>query len=338
MEMSPRKEKILSSVVRGFVESGEPVGSKLIADEIGVSSATVRGDMADLIEMGYLEQPHTSAGRVPSQKGYREYVDRLMEVPELSEAERRYFDSALAGGSYDPEQVLLRAGKLLANVTRCASIVTTPGGAGAKVKAVQLVQTSRRTAMLLLLSSAGTMKSRVFRCDYDLTVEMLRVFFRVLNQRVTGLPVSDITPAFLQTLGVSLGQLMALVPPVLGALLETARDTMETEIFLAGQMNLLFYPELEHRRLMEFMENREELGALLTQRPGKVTVLIGREAGTRELRDASTLVARYTVAGQDAGALAVLGPTRMDYPRFVAVLSHVAAEAGRVLTLLQHEE
>ena len=109
MELTPRKERILSSVVAGYVKSGEPVGSKSVAEEVGVSSATVRNEMADLIEMGLLEQPHTSAGRVPSQRGYREYVDRLMKVPSLKDEEKRTIDSMLLSGSYEPEQLLARA-------------------------------------------------------------------------------------------------------------------------------------------------------------------------------------------------------------------------------------
>ena len=337
MEISPRKEKILSSVVQGFVASGEPVGSKAIAEAIGVSSATVRSDMADLIELGLLEQPHTSAGRVPSQRGYREYVDRLMEVPVLSDAERRYFDSALTAGSFDAEQLLQRSGRLLAGVTRCASVVTTPSGAQARVQAVQLVQTGRRTAMLILMSSAGTMKSRVFHCDYDLTSEMLRIFFRAFNQRVTGREVGEITPAFLQTMGVSLGEMYMLAAPALQALYETARETLQTEVILDGQMNLLFYGELEHRQVIGFLERREELAALLAQKPGRVIAMIGREAGYGELRDVSLLISRYTVGGQDAGALAVLGPTRVDYARITAILEYLTGAVSRMLTLLLRE-
>lgn len=211
MELTPRKERILSSVVAGYVKSGEPVGSKTVAEEVGVSSATVRNEMADLIELGLLEQPHTSAGRVPSQKGYREYVDRLMEVPPVKEEERRVFDSMLLSGSYEPEQLLGRAARLLAGATRCAAVATTPSGDTAQVRAVQFVQTSRRTAMLILMSSAGTMKTRVFHCDFDLTNDILRVFFRVFNGKLAGKNVSDITPAFLQGVGVSLGEMYVLM-------------------------------------------------------------------------------------------------------------------------------
>lgn len=341
MELTLRKERILSSVVTGFVRSGEPVGSKAIADEIGVSSATVRNEMASLTEMGLLEQPHTSAGRVPSQKGYREFVDRLMKVPQLTAGEKRWVDVQLAPALYDAEQLLLRAVSLLASSSRCAAAVTTPGGAGARVKAVQLVQTSRRTAMLLMISSVGTMKSRVFRCDYDLTMDILRVFFRVFNEKVSGRRVSDITPAFLQSLGASLGEMYALVGAPLQALLETARDTARTETLLSGQMNLLFYPELdpgEARNILDLLENQEELSLLLRQKPGGVTALIGQECGRPEMNDASMLVSRYTVGDQDAGAIALIGPIRMDYPRLTALLEYVTERLSSQLTQLALEE
>lgn len=341
MELTLRKEKVLSSVIMGFVRSGEPVGSKTIAEEIGVSSATVRNEMASLTEMGLLEQPHTSAGRVPSQRGYREFVDRLMDVPQLTAAERRRIDLKLAPVLYDAEQLLMRTVELAASASRCTAVATTPGGAGARVKAVQLVQTSRHTGMLLMMSSAGTMKSRMFRCDYDLTTDILRVFFRVFNEKITGKKVSDITPAFLQNLGASLGEMYVLVGAPLRAVLEAARDTARTEILLDGQMNLLFYPELEPgeaKSILDLLGNRGELSLLLSQKPGRITTLIGRECGRPELDAASMLVSRYTIDGQDAGALGVIGPMRMDYPQLTAVLEYLTQRLSSQLTLLAGED
>lgn len=338
MEMTPRKEKILSSVVRDFVKSGEPVGSKAIAEEIGVSSATVRNEMAELIELGLLEQPHTSAGRVPSQRGYREYVDHLMRVPVLREEEERWFTSILAGSAYEPERLLLSVCRLLSSVTRYAAAVTTPSGMTARVKAVQFVQTSRRTAMLLLMSSAGTMKTRVFHCDFDLSGEILRVLFRLFNEKVTGKEVLEITPAFLQSMGASLGEMMVLAGPALQALLEAARDTVKTEVLTSGQMDLLLYPELEHRQIMDFLERKEDVVSLLRQKPGRVSILIGSESQRPELKNASFLISRYAVEEQDVGALALLGPTRMDYARLTAILQYLTKEVGQMLTVLTREE
>lgn len=341
MELTLRKEKILTSIVEGVIRNGEPIGSKAIADEIGVSSATVRNEMATLTELGLLEQPHTSAGRVPSPKGYRVFVDQLMQVPQLDLWEKRWIDSRLSPGMYDPEQMLLRTARMIAKVSRCAAAVTTPGGTGARIKAIQLVQTSRRTAMMLVMSSAGTMKNQLFRCDYDLTNDILRVFFRVLNENVAGKGVTEITPAFLQSLGASLGEMYSMVGAPMWALLEAARDIARTETILSGQTNLLFYPELEAagtRRMLDFLEREEALAGLLRQKPGRVTALIGQECGYPEMDTASLLVSRYTVDGQDAGAIAVAGPMRMDYPRLTAILTYLSERVSGQLTLLAREE
>lgn len=264
-----------------------------------------------------------------------------MKVPQLREEEKRYLDSLLLGSAYDPERLLACVSQVLASVTKFAAAATSPSGRTAQVKAVQFVQTSRRTAMLILMSSAGTMKNRVFHCDFDLTSEILRVFFRVFNEKVTGRDVADITPAFLQSMGASLGELSILVGSPLMALLEVARDTMQTEVYQSGQMNLLFYPELEQggvRRIMNFLEQKRDLVELLTQRPGRVTVLIGEESGQPELRSSSVVVSRYGIGTQDAGALAVLGPIRMDYGKIVAVLRYLTQQVEQMLTVLMREE
>ena len=169
MELSNRQQKILAAVVEHYIAAGEPVGSKMLCDSLDftVSPATVRNEMSELAERGLLLQPHTSAGRIPSQKGYRVYVDRLMKSRPLSPEERRTIDSLLLSNAYDPQKLLEGVSRLLAGMTRFAAVSTSPGGQGAAIRAVQFVQTSRRTAMAILITSAGTMKTRVFRCDYD---------------------------------------------------------------------------------------------------------------------------------------------------------------------------
>ena len=331
MELSARREKILAAVVDAYVQTGDPVGSKGIAAQLGVSSATVRNEMAELSLLGLLEQPHTSAGRVPSQRGYRLYVDHLMEPRPLEPGEKRLLDSML----------VTNATQALASVTRFAAVSTTPSGRTAFIRAVQFVQTSRRTAMLLLMSSAGTMKNRVFHCDFDLNPEMLRVFFRILNEKLMNRPVADITPAFIQSLAVSLGEMAMLMSSALMALLDVAEDTRETAVCQSGQMNLLFYPEYERgtaRRVMDFLERPSELVDLLTQEHGSVRVLIGQESRTPELAGSSVVISRYAVGGQDAGALAVIGPTRMEYARVISRLSYLSQTVGKMLTVLMREE
>ena len=341
MELTERKKRILSSVVNNFVEYGEPVGSKTIADEIGVSSATIRNEMADLIQLGLLEQPYTSAGRVPSPMGYRKYVEGISRPQMPSKEDVSFFDTGLLENAYDIERLLRCVPKLLAEYSKLVSIVSTPEGRGSTVRGIQFVQISRRTAMLVLMSSVGTVSNRIFHCDYDLTVEILRMFFRVFNKRLNKMLISDITVAFIQSMAVSLGELSMLSAPPLVALLEVAGETMRAEIFIHGQMNLLMYPEAEYsnvRYIVSFLENRSRVRQLLDRRRyKKTTVLIGNETGRRELKDASVVMSSFFIGNQDAGTIALLGPMRMDYKRAISALEYVSNQLGDMLTALTME-
>ena len=217
--------------------------------------------MADLAEMGFLAQPHTSAGRIPSAMGYRFYIDRLMRVPLLTRQEQSYVDSVLQPNAFDPEKLLGSATEVIAELTRMAAVATTPSGSSAVIRGVQFVQVGRRTAMILLMSSAGTIKSRIFHCHFDLSQDVLRVFFRLLNGKLAGRPVSSITPAFVQSLLASFGEMAVLMSSALRALLDVVNDTIWTRVCLSGQMNLLYYPEYDRssaRRVMDLLDEQME--------------------------------------------------------------------------------
>ena len=341
MELTKRKQNILASIVNGYIRTGEPVGSKSISELVGASSATVRNEMADLTELGLLEQPHTSAGRIPSARGYREYVDTLMPKQALSDAERYSLDSMLMKSAFDPERLLQGAADTLAVSTRYLAVATSPSGEGAKIKAVQFVQTSRRTAMLILMSSAGTMKNKVFHCDFDLSNEIMRIFFRVINERVTGRYVEEINRAFIQSLAISFRDLALLMSPALAALLEVAQETLHTEISLSGQMNLLHYPEYQLsgvRRLMDLVENPESVCAMLEGKKNTTQIRIGPENESEALWGSTVISSRYCVGGRNAGAVAVIGPTRMDYARVAAQTAYIAEQVGEMLTGIMREE
>lgn len=341
MELTPRKQKILASIVKSYAASGEPVGSKLIAEEVGASSATVRNEMAELIDMGLLEQPHTSAGRIPSQQGYREYINDFMESEALPQKLKIYFDTCLADGAFDREKLLLNAASALASATKFAAAVITPSGRYAKINAVQFVQISRRTAMLILMSSAGTMKTRVFHCEFDLSSEIMRIFFRVFNEKVTGKQLSEVTPAFIQSMGISFGDMAMLMSSPLLALLEAAAETTAAEVIVRGQMNLLIYPEYSHgsvRKIIDILENSEDANSLLSGATGRVTAVLGTESGLPALYGSSVIASRYLIDNQNAGAIAVIGPMRMDYPKTIESIRYVADNIGSMLTLLLKEE
>ena len=341
MELTPRKEQILSSIVRTYTASGEPVGSKRIAEEIGFSSATVRNEMADMYEMGLLEQPHTSAGRVPSQAGYREYVNRYKGQAEIPKIMKEHIDAALLEAQFDREKLLDRASDALAAATGFTTAATSPGGSTARIRAVQFVQISRRAAMLILMSSAGTMKTRVFHCDFDLTNEIMRIFFRLFNEKLSGKTVAEITPAFIQKLGISFGDMAMLMSSPLMALLEAAKETDKPGTITHGRMNLLLYSEYTPgwaSRIVHTLDDSNELNLLLTCKVGKVSVLIGTETGRSEFRNSSIVMSRYLINDTDAGGIAVVGPMRMDYPVVSECVSYVASRVGEIFTALMNED
>ena len=339
MELGERKLKILSAIVETFVKTGEPVGSKALCEalDFSVSSATIRNEMADLAEMGLLEQPHTSAGRVPSHLGYRLYINRLMNRKPLSDEEQRYIDGTLLESADDPEKLLSDTSQLLAGMTKLAAVTTTPSDENATVRHIQFVQTGKRTAMLVMMTSTGLVKNKMFRCDYDLTPEILRIFHGILNEKFQNLPLAAITPALVQTMAASLGEMTMLMPSVLMATLEAANEARDTELCLGGQTNLLFLPEFDAataKRMMEFLNRRSDFVKLLNSQSDNLSVLIGRESGRPELVDSSLVVAKYRIGKKESGVIGVIGPTRMDYAKMIPSLEYLAQSVGRLLSNL----
>lgn len=342
MTLGDRKLKVLFAVVESYIATGEPVGSKAVCEMMDntVSSATIRNEMAALDEMGLLEQPHTSAGRIPTHQGYRTYIRNLRRRT-LPEQERLVIDSMLSEANRDPEQLLEEAAQVLASMTNCAAVSTTPMAQTTTVRSVQVVPVAARTALIVLMTSSGIFKNKVCRCDFTLTPEVMRVVARLMNEKITGKPLSEITLAYLQTLAASIGEFAFLVSPILMALFEAVKDASSADVCLEGQANLLAHAEYDDtsaRRILSFLNRRAELANLLNQKRGGVQTFIGGDIDRPELADSSMVIARYRVSGEELGSIAVIGPTRMDYSKVMASLEYFSSEVGRILTELLKNE
>ena len=204
-ELTDRKLQILAAVVREYSETGEPVGSKSLAADLNLSSATIRNEMSELAELGLLEQPHTSAGRVPTAKGYRLYVNQLMHRQPLSERDKREIDDMLPGQVEDPGVLAEAAARALAELTDCAAVTTTPADDQATVKQVRVLPLSRQTVVVAALTSSGLMKSRICLVEGGVTPDMLEKFIRFAEEQLYGLPLSDFQQGLTQTLAVQMG-------------------------------------------------------------------------------------------------------------------------------------
>lgn len=342
MEMTERKKKLLAAIVEKYIATGEPVGSKSLVDSLGisVSPATIRNEMADLVALGYLEQPHTSAGRVPSGAGYRYYVDHLMSRFELSPNEKRVIDAKLENTPSETKSVLERAGDILAELTNCAAISTTPTDKEAVIRRVELVPIGTKTAMIVMLTSSGILKSRVCRTDFEITLPIAEVFYNIVQQHFIGKPAAEMSIARIQTLALSLGDKMLAMTPLLVTLSDLAALTEQTELLLEGQSNLLNHREFETNayELMEFLRRAEPLSRVFKaytenkKNPDMPEILIGKENLFRELQNSSMIFGKYKVGGRECGTLGLIGPTRIDYARLIPSLRYLTDIVGNILS------
>jgi heat-inducible transcriptional repressor len=336
MEMNERKQKILAAIVEQYIETGEPIGSKGLLEKLGLSlsSATVRNEMSELAAMGYLEQPHTSAGRIPSNTGYRYYVDNLMNKYELNDSQRRRIDADVTSDEGDPERLLEKAGEVLADLTNCAAVSTMPKGESVLIKRIEIVPIGIRTAMIVLLTSGGIIRSRVCRLDYEPNNAVLEVFYNITSATLVGRPVSEVSPVMLQTLAASLGKEALAMLPLLATVADLAKDAEETQIMLEGQSNLLNHREFNGSayELMEFLNKSEPLNRLIASSKNELDVLIGKENLYRQLEKSSIILARYNIGGKEGGIIGLIGPTRIDYSRLIPSVKYLTNLVGRLLT------
>ena len=329
MDFEERKYKILSAIIKRHIEFGAPVGSKTVCEalDISLSSATVRNEMAELSVLGYLEQPYTSAGRVPSDLGYRLYVNRLMEPEALTKEEKSYIDGVLCSAADGIEHLLNEAVKLLAKITNLTSILATPKNYDTCLKKVRFIITGKRNAMLVLITTAGSVKTKQFRCNYNITKELVDSFEKVINEKFQGKLLRELTPEFVNILASAKSEMVLLMTPVLNALMEAAREALEINIKVAGEVNLLSTRELSPGdviKAFKFLKKKEDILGVLFSRERGVNVFIGEEDLPFELREISILVSRYiTRAG--IGAVGLVGPVRMDYGGLTAKIKYLTS-------------
>ena len=335
MELSERKQKILVAIIEKYIANGEPVGSKTLCDAFGnsVSSATLRNDMADLVSLGFLEQPHASAGRIPSQKGYRYYVDKLMSRRELPEEEQKAIRARLSYRSGDPEQLLEDASSLLAQMTKCVAIATTLADDRETVSKVELLPIGRSTVILVAITSSGLIKNRVCRVDCEASQKLVDEFITLANEHFIGMSISDISTAKIQTIAASVGAKAITMYPLIITLAEMLREISETDVLLEGQSNIFGVVNTPNaHRLLEFLSGRSGIKSMISENKSDLSVVIGRENPHRELQDSSVIIARYKIDGSDAGALGIIGSTRIDYANLIPHIEYLTRLVGSMLS------
>ena len=338
VKLSDRKEKILACVVEGYIASGEPIGSKSICEELSVSSATVRNEMSELCELGYLEKRHTSSGRIPSAKGYRYYVDNLITPNPLSDEECIRIENEITKDATSPEQVIKNASNVLAELTGCATVFTTPEDKNAQIQKVELIPASKRTAILVLLTSSGILKNCVCRIDIEIDENLKDSFKDIVDKYFIGSSVTEMTPELLQRIIESLGSENYAITPLLSALYSLSKDASQSKTVVESQTNLLAYRnETDNMlELLDFLRSREQSSQLVayqsTSKSDMLSILIGSENYFSEMSNSSMILARYAFGNREVGTLGIIGPTRIDYSKLIPNVKYLTELVGRVIT------
>ncbi len=337
MELSERKKQILRAVVENYIQTAEPVGSKAIVASSGlkVSSATIRNEMAELENLGLLEQPHTSAGRVPSPKGYRLYVNELMEEHRLSMQEAQKINEALNLKIREMDQVMTEAGKIISQLTKYPTFALTKGTRKAVITRYDLLMVEEKAFIAVLMTDAQIVKNKFFRLPTAVSQTQLQLLGTLLNTSFTGLTLEELTPELMRVGSHAAGEAYGLINLVVSFAMEVLEELENDVVHTAGIPNLLAHPEYQSLEKAEpLMNYLSELGGDASNLPvvqgENVKILIGPENVADELKDSSVIMASYDIGGGMQGIIGVVGPTRMDYADLAARLSYFAEGLSRM--------
>ena len=328
MQLDERKTKILQAIIRNYLETGEPVGSRTISKytDLNLSSATIRNEMADLEELGYIVQPHTSAGRIPSDKGYRFYVDAMMEEKGREVADMK---EMLLEKEDKMETLLKQVVRVLAQSTNYATMISAPQIHRNKLKFIQLSRVDQGQILAVIVVEGNMIKNHMLDVPDGLDDETLLKLNMLLNTQLTGLPIEQINLGLIAALKQQAGIHSAIVGEVLDAVAEVIKEEEDLEIYTSGANNIFKYPELaDHQKASELIstfEEKQALGALVQENLSDengtgIQVYIGDEAPIRNMKDCSVVTATYELDEGMKGTIGIIGPKRMDYDKVIGTL------------------
>ena len=338
MQLDERKYLILQAIIDDYIVTAMPVGSRTISRKSGVgfSPATIRNEMSDLEELGYLAQPHTSAGRVPSNKAYRLYVDHLLKTVKLTSDERERMHEHLVDKSRRVDGVIRSAADVLSDATKYTSVIVAPKLGTLRIKHVQLVPVAEKTALIIIVTNAGIVKDAVIRIPGGLSADELYSISRMLTEKLAEKPLEAVRQEFAELLRNN-----AENRRLLGEALQVIEKKLESEdqadVIIGGSANLLGYPEYSDvnkaRNFLAVLESKDTIRRVLSRDGSmEVTIRIGPENQVPALNDCSIVTASYRVGDHSNGILGIIGPTRMNYNRVISVLDFMGRELSDVLS------
>ena len=342
MEMNERKRKILHTIINEYVTNAEPVGSRHIAKnlDLGLSSATIRNEMADLEEMGYLEQPHTSAGRVPSDKGYRFYVNELMNGYEVSQRDIDLLAVAMEMKLNQFDKVIRQASVVLSQLTNYTAVLMTPEMKHGAIKTIELVPVDASSMLIILVTNEGIMKNKRVYIPKNVDHKIIPQVSALMKEKLSGLLLNEIDMKKINEIKKALGSNYEMLFPVLDFISDIIDDIQkETEIYLSGVTNIFNFPEYRDvtraKEFIEFLDDKKSVAKVLSDAEENdehaIHVRIGSENGLDIMQNLSLVTTNYHLGGRAAGRLGIIGPTRMHYSKVIANINQISNYLDRLL-------
>lgn len=333
MELSERRADILSAVISLYNKTGDPVGSKVLSELFlgAFSPATLRNEMAELENLGLLTQPHTSAGRIPTYKGYRFFIDEILEKKNLSQTQKYKVNNVLKVSDHSPAQFIQIANNALAQFTNYTAIAIPPSYKGITISGLEFIMINNKTVVCTMVLSSADIKNKICKLEFAITSDVLEKFCNLLNQKVSKKPIEDLTPDLLENILLTMGVYRVVLEPLLNTIQEMfqATDSGEDDIMVEGKENLLVYKDLETQMhgLLKEISNKDTLFHLLQVAENKeddIHVMFGEESDNEALKGSSIVTARYSFGQDWKGTIGIIGPMRMDYGKIIPHIAYFA--------------
>ncbi|WP_079509808.1 heat-inducible transcriptional repressor HrcA [Mesobacillus jeotgali] len=338
--LTDRQVLILQVIVDDFIRSAQPIGSRSLSkkEEINFSSATIRNEMADLEDMGFIEKTHTSSGRIPSEKGYRFYVDNLLLPQKVNRTDMAAIKSIFAERIYELEKIVQKSAKILSEMTNYTSIVLGPAVKDNRLKKLQIVPLNKDTAIAIIVTDTGHVENRMFHFPTSVDPSDVEKMVNILNERLAGVPLTNLNSNIYKEIAMLLRQHINSYDTFLNTIMETLNLPAHEKVFFGGKTNILSQPEFNDvekiRNLMNMIEHEDGLYHLIRRNSAGINVKIGTENDNTAMENCSLITATYSMGEEKLGSIAVLGPTRMEYSRVISLLQLISTDLSKVLTQL----
>ena len=338
MRMDDRKFMILQAIIDDYIMTAAPVGSRTVSkrSDMGLSPATIRNEMSDLTELGFLEQPHTSAGRIPSEKAYRLYVNHIMDSAKLTDDEADYIKRHLDTRVHEVGEVIRQTAKVLSDMTNYTSMVLVPQLSSMKLKRISLIPVSDGKAMAVVVTNTGVTKNAMINIPESLSPDDIEKISKLITQKLDGHKLSEAIETVLPMIRSEVGEQAGAVCEMLE---DIERSMSETDVEVVGASNILDYPEYadatKARTFLTEIEKGDYLQKVLTDASDvEMSVKIGTENDNPDMKDCSVVTVTYKAGGKNIGTMGVVGPTRMDYGKVMAVLKYMSSSLSDILSKL----